>query len=64
MKKLIIAVLIIIIALAAWMLLRSDDVAAPTVDSSAEAITAELDGLNQADLDAELRDVDANLDQL
>lgn len=65
-----IVIAVVVIALLAWWMLASDKAQAPVNDSTASTdaetadISAQLDGLNDADLNAEFKDIDLQTEQL
>ena len=64
-KTIWIVIGVIVVALILWWMFASDKADAPASDSTADSdFSAELSGLNDADLNAEFQDVDKDLEQL
>ena len=64
-KKLIIAVVVVLVAIVAFVKMGGNKVATNDVaDQSADSLNQELDGLNDVDLGAELNGIDANVSKL
>ena len=71
MKKLLILLVIVAVVVLVWWMLSSNQAEAPTTDTAttgadqtATTIDAELQGLGDADLDAEFKQIDQDAQQL
>jgi hypothetical protein len=59
MKKLLILIIIVLVVVLVWWMLAADKADAPTDTTEQSAsIDAELQGLTDADLDAEFKEID------
>jgi hypothetical protein len=64
-KKIWIIVVLVIVAILAWWMLSSKQATAPVSDTVAETdVNAELSGLSEVNLDAELEGINADINQL